>query len=136
MKSTRHLSDEINAALARRDRVQRLRHRITKLLAKWQPRVGVRVQSWQIKPAKGYWATMDVDKGEIWFAEDLADMPRSFVEVIVVHELAHYRTKGHDPAFFELMDSLLPSWREVHAQHDRVPTLYSHGIRRRSSRDS
>ena len=124
------LSDEINAALARRDRVQRLHHRVTRLLAKWQPRVGVAVQRWKIKPAKSYWATMDEDKSEIWFAEDLADMPRSFVEVIVVHELAHYRTNGHDPDFFELMDSLLPGWRAVHEQHDQVPTLYSHGIRR------
>ena len=130
MKSTNRLSCEINAVLARRGRVQRLRHRITRLLATWQPRVGVVVQSWQIKPAKGYWATMNESKNEIWFAEDLADMPRSFVEVIVVHELTHYRTNGHDPAFFELMDSLLPRWREVHAQYDRVPTLYSHGIRR------
>ena len=136
MKPTSRLSEEINAALARRNRVQRLHHRITRLLAKWQPRVGVVVQSWQIKPAKGYWATMDEGKNEIWFAEDLADMPRSFVEVIVVHELAHDRTKGHDPAFFELMDSLLPGWRDVHAQYDRVPALYSHGIRRRSARGS
>ena len=136
MKPTSRLSEEINAALARRARVQRLHHRITRLLAKWQPRVGVLVQRWQIKPAKSYWATMDEGKSEIWFAEDLADMPRSFVEVIVVHELAHYRTNGHDPAFFELMDSLLPGWREIHEQHDQVSPVYSHGIRRRSSRGS
>jgi len=134
MKPDNELVREINEVLARRDRIQRLWQRVTRLLAKWQPRVGVHVQSWQIKPAKGYWATMDENKSEIWFDEDLADMPRSFVEVIVVHELVHYRTNGHDPAFFELMDSLLPGWREVHAQYDHVPTLYSHGIRRRGAR--
>lgn len=128
------LSCEINAAVARRERVQRLHNRVARLLAKWQPRIGVRVQSWQIKPAKSYWATMDENKSEIWFSEDLANMPRDFIEGILVHELVHYRTKGHDPAFFELMDSLLPGWREVHAQYDQVPPLYSHGIRRRTRR--
>jgi predicted metal-dependent hydrolase len=134
LKPESELVREINEALARRDKLQRLRNRIARLLKKWQPRLGVHVQSWQLKDTKGYWATMDETKNEIWFAEDLADMPSTFVEVIVVHELVHYLTNGHDPAFFELMDQHLPSWRDVHATYDQVPTLYSHGIRRKAAR--
>jgi predicted metal-dependent hydrolase len=52
-------------------------------------------------------------------------MPPAFVEVILVHELVHQLTNGHDPAFFELMDRHLPGWRRIHARYDKIPALYS-----------
>lgn len=122
----RRLSHEIDEALGRREKVEKLCTRIRRLLVKWEPRLGVHVKTWQIKNAKTYWATMN--KSEIWFSADLADMPSDFVEVIVVHELVHYLTDGHDLDFFELMNRHLPNWRRIYARYgryDEVPSLYS-----------
>ena len=131
MKSAgRQLDRDISAALARQEKLGRLRARIRRLLLKWEQRLGVSVQSWQVKDAKDYWATMD--DHEIWFAADLSDMPAAFVEVIVVHELVHQLTKGHDPEFFALMDCHLPGWRRIHARYDKVPALYSNAVMKRT----
>ena len=126
MRPSRQLGREIDEALERREKIKKLRALIRRLFAKWEPRLGVHVQTWQIRDAKTYWATMD--DHEIWFAADLSDMPPAFVEVIVVHELVHQLTSGHDPEFFELMDHHLPGWRRIHARYDKVPTLYSNAV--------
>jgi predicted metal-dependent hydrolase len=130
MKASRQLSREIAEAVTRRKKVDQLRIRVRRLLVKWEPRLGVHVQTWSIKDAKSYWAS--TEDHEIWFAADLSSMPRDFIEVIVVHELVHQLTKGHDPSFFELMDRHLPGWRQVHARYDKVPALYSNAVMRRA----
>jgi predicted metal-dependent hydrolase len=123
--STYRLNREIDEALDRRKKVEALRRLIQRLLAKWQPRLGVHVQTWRIKDAEDYWATMDEHQSEIWFSAHLAETLPAFIEVIVVHELVHYLTHGHDPEFFELLDRHMPGWRRIHALYDEVPTLHS-----------
>ena len=125
-KARRQLDREIGEALGRQEKISQLRARIRRLLMKWEPRLGVHVQTWRIKDAKTYWATMN--DHEVWFAADLSKMPSDFIEVIVVHELVHRLTNGHDPEFFELMDRHLPGWQRVHARYDKVPTLYSNAV--------
>ncbi len=129
-KKRRQLDREIGEVLGRQEKIDQLRTRIRRFLAKWEPRLGVHVQMWQIKDAKNYWATMD--DHEVWFAADLSKMPPSFIEVIVVHELVHLLTNGHDPEFFELMDYHLPGWRQDHARYDKVPTLHSNAVVKRA----
>lgn len=121
------LKREINSALSRHESAAKLRKRIKRLLAKWEPRLGIHVQKWQIKDAKKYWATMDETRNEIWFGADLAGMPPKFVEIIVVHELIHYLTQGHDHDFFRLMNRHLPGWRRIYerlGRRDEIPALY------------
>jgi predicted metal-dependent hydrolase len=129
-KAKRRLDREIGEALEHQEKIRKLCTRIRRLLAAWEPRLGVHVQTWRIKDAKTYWATMN--DHEVWFAADLSEMPAAFVEVIVVHELVHQLTGGHDPEFFELMDRHLPGWRQTHARYDEVPTLYGNAVVRRS----
>lgn len=128
-KAVHQLNREIGEALARREKLGRLRTQIRRLLAKWEPRLGVQVQTWQIKDAKTYWAS--TEDHEIWFAAALSDMPLPFVEIIVVHELVHFLTNGHDPEFFELMEHHLPGWQRIHARYDKVPALYSNAVMKR-----
>jgi hypothetical protein len=42
----------------------------------------------------------------------LVHVPRECLEYVVVHELCHLEHRGHGPAFYRLMDRLLPDWRE------------------------
>jgi predicted metal-dependent hydrolase len=126
VRSSRQLGREIDKALGQRTKIKKLRALIQHLLTKWKPRLGVHVQTWQIKDAKTYWAT--TEDHEIWFAADLSNMPPAFVEVILVHELVHQLTNGHDPAFFELMNLHLPGWQRIHARYDKVPALYSNAV--------
>lgn len=100
-----------------------LRARIGRLIKKWEPRLGVHAPKWTLRDSNHYWASEGT--GDIWFNAKLADMPPALVESIVVHELVHLRTDGHDPLFFKLMDQHLPSWRKVHEKYAEVPGLYN-----------
>ena len=38
--------------------------------------------------------------------------PEAAVDYVVVHELAHIRYKNHGPAFYRLIASVLPDYKE------------------------
>lgn len=109
--------------IAEDDDVERLRVRIGRLIKKWEPRLHVHVPKWSLREMNTYWASEGAK--DIWFNTKLADMPPAFVESIVVHELVHLRTDGHDPLFFKLMDQHFPSWRRLHEKYAEVPGLYN-----------
>lgn len=37
--------------------------------------------------------------------------PRSAIEYVVVHELCHYRYRGHGKGFYTLLEAVMPDWR-------------------------
>jgi predicted metal-dependent hydrolase len=43
---------------------------------------------------------------------ELMKAPAECLEYVVVHELCHLEHRGHGRAFYELMDHLMPDWRE------------------------
>src|SRR5882762_10291914 len=89
---------------------RRLRVRIQRLLDKWQPILDVRIDGWDLRKMKNYWGTSN---GHVVFNTELAKLPPRYVEYIVVHELMHHLTDGHDARFYELMDRHLPGWRQM-----------------------
>ena len=104
---------------------KRLHERIQRLLNKWQPLLGVQINSWDVRPGKRYWGTSNKDTAHITFNTELAKLPPRYIEYIVVHELMHHRTDGHDPNFYSLMDRCLPGWRRMNAEIEEPLQRYS-----------
>lgn len=52
-------------------------------------------------------------KNEVYIASVFKDAPEAFLEMIVVHELAHFKSKEHDKAFYQFCTHLLPSYHQV-----------------------
>ena len=52
-------------------------------------------------------------KNELRVASVFKDLPKSFLEMIVVHELAHLRHKDHDKAFYRLCKHMLPDYHQL-----------------------
>ncbi len=109
-KTSRQLDGEIAEHQAR----ERLRTRVRKLLDKWQPILGVRVDEIHVRKMKSYWASINEHASRMWVSLDLVNQPQKYLECVVVHELIHMLTNGHDAKFFALMDQHLPGWRKVH----------------------
>src|SRR4029077_18259576 len=103
---------DLDESLARK----KLRKLIQRLLDKWQPILGVQINAWDVREGKRYWGTSNKETAHITFNTELAKLPRRYIEYIVVHELAHHKTDGHDERFYELMDQYLPGWRRMNAQ--------------------
>jgi predicted metal-dependent hydrolase len=110
MKTARQLEREIAEHRAREDLLARVR----KLLAKWQPILGVKVGEVHTRKMKSYWASINEHDKRMWVSLDLASQPPKYLEYVVVHELVHMLTDGHDAKFYALMDQHLPGWRKTH----------------------
>lgn len=52
-------------------------------------------------------------KNELRVSEIFKDAPKEFLEMIVVHELAHLRLKAHDKAFYQLCEYMLPEYHQL-----------------------
>lgn len=52
-------------------------------------------------------------KNEIRISEIFKTAPQLFLEMIVVHELAHLRIKAHDKAFYQLCQHMLPDYHQL-----------------------
>ena len=75
---------------------KRLHARVQRLLDKWQPILGVSLSSWDLREMKNYWGSSSRSTGHITFNTELAKLPPRYVEYLVVHELVHLVTDGHD----------------------------------------
>ena len=99
--------------------------KIQRLIAEWEPKLGVHVRACDVRPMKTYWASTNEAEGKITFNLKLAEMSPAFLKVTVVHELVHLLTDGHDAKFFALMDRHVPGWRKLHAKYDEPLTQHS-----------
>ena len=52
-------------------------------------------------------------KNEIRIASMFKNVPSEFLEMIVVHELAHFKEKEHNKAFYKLCEYMQPSYHQV-----------------------
>ena len=102
-----------------------LQRRIQRLLDKWQPRLGVTINDWDLRKMKMYWGSSNRSTGHITFNTELAKLPKRYVEYLVVHELVHHLTDGHDAKFYQLMDENLPGWRRMQARIEEPLKRYS-----------
>lgn len=52
-------------------------------------------------------------KNEIRVASMFKSVPEQFLEMIVVHELAHFKEKEHNKAFYKLCEYMQPSYHQT-----------------------
>lgn len=88
-----------------------LKQYITKLMEKWQTRLGENDVSWQVKLMKTQWGSCTSRKRSILYNLELARTPKECIEYVVVHELTHLKVDNHSKLFEALMNQRLPNWR-------------------------
>lgn len=104
---------------------RKLHGQIQRLLNKWQPILGVTIDDWDLRKMKLYWGSSNRGTGHITFNTELAKLPKRYLEYIVVHELVHHMTDGHDARFYKIMDENLPGWRQMQAKIEEPLHRYS-----------
>jgi UTP pyrophosphatase len=52
-------------------------------------------------------------KNEIRVASVFKNMPEEFLQMIVVHELSHFKEKDHDKAFYNLCTFIMPTYHQI-----------------------
>ncbi len=51
-------------------------------------------------------------KGNLSFSYRLMRYPEAAIDYVVVHELAHTKEMNHSPAFYKIIESVLPDYKE------------------------
>ena len=71
-------------------------------------------------------------KNEIRIATVFKSAPEEFLEMIVVHELAHLKEKEHNKAFYQLCQHMLPDYHQIEldlriylTQIDNIGKIYN-----------
>jgi len=52
-------------------------------------------------------------KNEIRVASIFKNMPQEFLEMIVAHELSHFKEKEHNKAFYDMCTYVMPNYHQV-----------------------
>jgi predicted metal-dependent hydrolase len=102
-----------------------LKKLIHPIIDKWQSRIGVTVDDWQVKQMKTKWGTCNIEKKRIWINLELAKKPLNCLEYIIVHEMIHLLERHHNDRFLALLESFLPQWKFYKEELNRFPV--SHG---------
>lgn len=89
---------------------------IPPLIRKWEPQIGVKVESWGVKLMKTKWGSCNIAAKRIWLNLELAKKNPACLEYIVVHEMVHLLERLHNENFVAYMDKFLPNWRSIKAE--------------------
>ena len=90
---------------------------IPRLLATWQPRMGVQVQRVFVQRMRARWGSCTYQRGYIRLNSELAKYPPTCLEYVVVHELVHLLEPSHNARFYALQSQYLP---DFHTHKNRL----------------
>lgn len=103
---------------------QQIRYAAPALLAKWEPRLRVKVNRLFVQRMKTRWGSCTPESGHIRLNTDLAKKPPECLEYIVVHELVHLLEPTHNERFVALMDAHLPEWQHLRKRLNDLPVRH------------
>jgi predicted metal-dependent hydrolase len=89
-----------------------IRVAVPPLVARWEPRLGVRLERFYVQRMKTRWGTCNPGARTIRLNTELAARPPELLEYLVVHELVHLLEPTHNARFYLLMDRYMPGWKD------------------------
>ena len=103
---------ELDAAeIARRKK--QLKREVERLVAKWEPVMGVKVSGITIRQMKTRWGSCNVQTHHININLALLSKPPECLEYVVVHEMTHILETSHNQRFWGFMTKFYPDWKRV-----------------------
>ena len=75
-------------------------------------RFGIRFQRLSITGARTRWGSCG-PRGSLNFSWRLVMAPEAVIDYLIIHELAHLQVRNHSSKFWELVESMLPTYRQA-----------------------
>lgn len=83
-------------------------------LPRWAAHMGLALPQWHIRNMASRWGSCNPSRHRINIALRLMAQPPACLDYVIVHELAHLRVAGHNPAFWKTVAHAMPHWRAAH----------------------
>lgn len=90
-----------------------LKKEVERLVAKWEPVMGVKVSGITIRQMKTRWGSCNVRTHHININLALLGKPPECLEYVVVHEMTHILEASHNQVFWGYMTEFYPDWKRV-----------------------
>ncbi|MGM9511649.1 M48 family metallopeptidase [Larkinella sp. GY13] len=103
---------------------QQLKDLLPPLIQKWEGKMGVSLNEFQVKKMKTKWGTCNRNAKRIWLNLELAKKPFHCIEYIVVHELVHLLERNHTDRFIAYMDHFLAEWKQSRNDLNKLPVSH------------
>jgi hypothetical protein len=100
---------------------EQIRTAVPPLVARWEPRLGVKLERFQVRRMKTRWGSCTPSARTIRLNTELARKPPVLLEYIIVHELVHLLEPSHNGRFVALMDRYMPDWKAHREALNREP---------------
>ncbi|MDR0792197.1 MAG: M48 family metallopeptidase [Chitinophagaceae bacterium] len=104
---------------------ERLKKQIPELIEKWEKKINVKLNGWQVKQMKTKWGTCNIEAKRIWLNLELAKKPKRCLEYIIVHEMIHLLERHHNDNFVAYMDKFLPQWKLCKKELNNLPVSHA-----------
>lgn len=111
-KEWRRENQSLDKAEVERQKRQ-LKKEVERLVAKWEPVMGVRVSGITIRQMKTRWGSCNVKTHHININLALLRKPPECLEYVVVHEMTHILEASHNQVFWGYMTEFYPDWKRV-----------------------
>lgn len=98
---------------------------IPELIGKWEKRMNLKVNEWQVKLMKIKWGSCNIGKKRIWLNLELAKKPVNCLEYIIVHEMVHLLERHHNDKFLFYMETYLPNWKQLKTELNKLPVSHA-----------
>ena len=94
------------------------------LLPECEKRVGVKINSCNVRNMKTRWGSCNISRKNILINLQLVKKPLECLEYVLIHELVHLLEKNHTNRFKSLVEKYYPAWREAKRILTELPLDY------------
>ncbi len=91
------------------------------LFSKWEKKIGVQAEDWNVRSMKTKWGTCNPGSKKILLNLELAKKPVKCLEYIIAHELVHLLERNHNDRFIAHMDHFMPQWKHYREELNSMP---------------
>lgn len=104
---------------------QQIKQAVPRLITKWEPVIGVKVEKVFVQKMKTKWGSCNASLKRIRLNTDLAKKPPQCLEYIVAHEMSHLVVRQHNSQFSGLVEKCLPEWRLLRQMLNDAPLAHT-----------
>lgn len=90
---------------------QQLKEELAVIVGRLMDAIGEHDVTWEVKQMRAQWGSCMQKKRHLLLNLELARVPRTCIEYVVMHELCHLSVQNHSKLFEALLTQRMPGWR-------------------------